>query len=79
MHRPIASPLSSKPPYNPNDAKLLIEREDDFARAIARSISDYFADKLSPLELLADDKKLPLPIRRGLFLIAQKFLAVDCR
>ena len=28
---------------NPDDAKLLVEREDDFARAIARGISDYFA------------------------------------
>lgn len=27
---------------NPDDAKLLVEREDDFARAIARGISDYF-------------------------------------
>ena len=32
---------------NPNDAKLLREREDDFARAIARGISDYVA-KLRP-------------------------------
>ena len=28
---------------NPNDAKLLREREDDFARAIARGISDFVA------------------------------------
>ena len=28
---------------NPDDAKLLVEREDDFARAIARGITDYFA------------------------------------
>lgn len=28
---------------NPHDAKLLREREDDFARAIARGISDYVA------------------------------------
>ena len=28
---------------NPNDAKLLREREDDFARAIARGITDYVA------------------------------------
>ena len=28
---------------NPQDAALLVEREDDFARAIARGISDYFA------------------------------------
>ena len=32
---------------NPNDAKLLREREDDFARAIARGITDYVA-KLRP-------------------------------
>ena len=32
---------------NPNDAKLLVEREDDFASAIARGITDYFA-KLRP-------------------------------
>lgn len=31
---------------NPADAKLLVEREDDFARAIARGITDYFADQL---------------------------------
>ena len=31
---------------NPADAKLLVEREDDFARAIARGITDYFANKL---------------------------------
>lgn len=31
---------------NPADARLLVEREDDFARAIARGISDYFADQL---------------------------------
>lgn len=34
---------------NPDDAKLLVEREDDFAKAIARGITDY----------LADDKPLP--------------------
>lgn len=28
---------------NPADAKLLVDREDDFARAIARGITDYFA------------------------------------
>ena len=28
---------------NPQDAALLVEHEDDFARAIARGISDYFA------------------------------------
>ena len=28
---------------NPDDAKLLVEREDDFARAIARGVTDYFA------------------------------------
>ena len=28
---------------NPNDAKLLVDREDDFARAIARGVTDYFA------------------------------------
>ena len=31
---------------NSADARLLVEREDDFARAIARGISDYFADQL---------------------------------
>lgn len=34
---------------NPDDAKLLVEHEDDFARAIARGVTDY----------LADDKPLP--------------------
>lgn len=28
---------------NAQDAKLLVEREDDFARAIARGVTDYFA------------------------------------
>lgn len=28
---------------NPDDAKLLVEHEDDFARAIARGVTDYFA------------------------------------
>ena len=28
---------------NAADAKLLVEREDDFARAIARGVTDYFA------------------------------------
>ena len=28
---------------NPNDARLLVDREDDFARAIARGVTDYFA------------------------------------
>ena len=28
---------------NPADAKLLVEREDDFARVIARGVTDYFA------------------------------------
>lgn len=34
---------------NPTDARLLVEREDDFARAIARGVTDYFAlDKPLP-------------------------------
>ena len=28
---------------NPQDVRLLVEHEDDFARAIARGVSDYFA------------------------------------
>ena len=27
---------------NPDDAKLLVEKEDEFARAIARGVTDYF-------------------------------------
>ena len=30
---------------NPEDAKLLVEREDDFARAIARGVTDYFQNE----------------------------------
>ena len=30
---------------NPDDAKLLVEREDDFARAIARGVTDYFQNE----------------------------------
>ena len=30
---------------NPDDAKLLVEREDDFARAIARGVTDYFSNE----------------------------------
>ena len=28
---------------NPHDAKLLVDKEDDFARAIARGVTDYVA------------------------------------
>ena len=41
---------------NPNDAKLLREREDDFARAIARGVTDYFADE-KPLPDVIDTPK----------------------
>lgn len=30
---------------NPDDAKLLVDREDDFARAIARGVTDYFRNE----------------------------------
>lgn len=40
---------------NPTDAKLLIEREDDFARAIAVGISDYYA----PSKAMPDVIDLP--------------------
>lgn len=33
---------------NPADARLLVDREDDFARAIARGITDYVADNPLP-------------------------------
>ncbi|MBR1646029.1 MAG: N-acetylmuramoyl-L-alanine amidase [Selenomonadaceae bacterium] len=38
---------------NPDDAKLLIDREDDFARAIARGVTDYFANE-KPLPDVVD-------------------------
>ena len=41
---------------NPADARLLVEREDDFARAIARGVTDYFA-KTS--QNLTTEKPLP--------------------
>ena len=44
---------------NPNDAKLLVEREDDFARAIARGVTDYFQnEKLLP-DVIDAAKKSP--------------------
>ena len=30
---------------NPDDAKFLVDREDDFARAIARGVTDYFSNE----------------------------------
>ena len=41
---------------NPNDAKLLVESEDDFARAIARGVTDYFAKTSQNLTI---EKPLP--------------------
>ncbi|MBR2520449.1 MAG: N-acetylmuramoyl-L-alanine amidase [Selenomonadaceae bacterium] len=38
---------------NPDDAKLLVEREDDFARAIARGVTDYFQNE-KPLPDVVD-------------------------
>ena len=43
---------------NPNDAKLLVDREDDFARAIARGISDYYVND-KPLPDVIDTHKAP--------------------
>ena len=45
---------------NPDDAKLLVDREDDFAKAIARGVTDYFANE-KPLPDVIDapaDKKV---------------------
>ena len=39
---------------NPHDANLLRDREDDFARAIARGISDFYA---APLPDVIDEKR----------------------
>lgn len=41
---------------NPDDAKLLVDREDDFARAIARGITDFVADE-NPLPDVVDTPK----------------------
>ena len=38
---------------NPSDAKLLVDREDDFARAIARGVTDYVSE-LRPLPDVVD-------------------------
>ena len=38
---------------NPADAKLLVDREDDFARAIARGVTDYVSE-LKPLPDVVD-------------------------
>ena len=37
---------------NPDDAKLLRDLEDDFARAIARGITDYFAVQIPPPDVI---------------------------
>ena len=41
---------------NADDAKLLVEREDDFARAIVRSVTDYFSNE-KPLPDVIDTPK----------------------
>ena len=46
---------------NPDDAKLLIEREDDFARAIARGVTDYFQGVNKPLPDVLDTPKFSSP------------------
>ena len=43
---------------NPSDAKLLLEREDDFARAIARGVTDYFQCE-KPLPDVIDSPRCP--------------------
>lgn len=44
---------------NPDEAKLLVEREDEFARAIARGISDFFAATVPKAKPLPDVLDLP--------------------
>ena len=44
---------------NPADAKLLVEHEDDFARAIAVGITDYFAGSQSVSKTMPDTVDLP--------------------
>ena len=41
---------------NPDDAKLLVDKEDDFARAIARGVTDYFQNE-KPLPDVVDVHK----------------------
>ena len=36
---------------NPDEAKLLVDREDDFARAIARGITDFFKEQIPTKQL----------------------------
>lgn len=43
---------------NPDEAKLLVAREDDFARAIARGVTDFFATQI-PTKPLPDTVNLP--------------------
>lgn len=43
---------------SPDDAKLLVDREDDFARAIARGITDYYVND-KPLPDVIDTHKAP--------------------
>lgn len=43
---------------NPDDAKLLVDREDDFARAIARGITDFFLTE-TPLPDVVDVPENP--------------------
>ena len=44
---------------NPAEAKLLVEREDDFARAIARGVTDFFAANVPKAKPLPDVLDLP--------------------
>lgn len=44
---------------NPNDAKLLVNCEDDFARAIARGVTDFFAANVPTLKPLPDIIDVP--------------------
>lgn len=62
---------------NPQDAALLVEHEDDFARAIARGISDYFAtDK--PLPDVIDAPHYPTPDRYSEHFAVSEFVCHCC-
>lgn len=62
---------------NAADARLLVEREDDFARAIARGVTDYFAAE-KPLPDVVDAPKYPNPDRFSEHFAVSEFVCHCC-
>ena len=62
---------------NPEDAKLLVDREDDFARAIARGVTDYFQNE-KPLPDVSDTPKSPSNTRFSEHFAKSEFVCHCC-